>query len=47
MCYKEWGNGVWMKHEVKSQALDFSWGRDLRIVGSSSTWGSVLGVEPD
>jgi len=39
--------GAWVAQLVKCPTLDFSSGHDLRVVGSSPTSDSALGVELD
>lgn len=31
---------------MRPQSLEFASGHDLRVIRSSPTWGSMLGVEP-
>ena len=38
--------GAWVAQLVKHPTLDFGSGCDLRVMGSSSGSGSMLGVEP-
>ena len=38
--------GTWGAQSVKHPNLDFSSGLDLKVMSSSSTLGSVLGMEP-
>jgi len=38
--------GTWVAQSVKHPTLDLSSGLDLRVMSSSPTLGSMLGVEP-
>ena len=38
--------GTWVAQSVKHLTLDLSSGLDLRVLSSSPTLGSMLGVEP-
>ena len=38
--------GTWVAQSIEHPALDFSSGHDPRVVGSSPTLGSVVGMEP-
>ena len=38
--------GTWVAQSVKRLTLDFNSGHDSRVVGSSSTLGSMLSMEP-
>ena len=38
--------GAWVAQSVKHPTFDFCSGHDLRVMGSSPTSGSALGVDP-